>query len=76
MKYITISALKWSEQFNRVNGSYYDYAAEIYAPSEAKEREIRNELFSKGWRAIETKNTILLLFEKERHIIRIFRLWR
>lgn len=76
MKRITISALKWSAQFERANGSYYDYAAEIYAPSETKEREICRELVSKGWRNIETSNSILLVYEKERHIIRIFRIWR
>lgn len=75
MKSITISALKWTERFESVKGSYYDSVAEIYAPSEIKEKEICNELFSKGWRNIETTNTILLLFEKERHVIRIYRIW-
>lgn len=74
MKSITISAIKWSTDFERVNGNYYDYAAEIYSPSESKEKEINSELLSKGWRKIETNNGITV-FEKERHVLRIFRVW-
>lgn len=74
MKSVRVSAIKWSANFERVNGSYYDYAAEIYAPSEPKEVEICDELLSKGWRKIETNNGIII-FEKDRHILRIFRIW-
>lgn len=75
MKKILISAIKWTAEFDSVKGSYYDKAAEIYSPSESKEKEIVNELVLKGWRKIETDNGILV-FEKDRHVIRIYSVWK
>lgn len=74
MKYVRIGIIEWVEKFKEVKGSYYDYVAEIYSTSKLKEDMIRGELKSKGWREIETNNDIAV-FEKDRHVIRIFKLW-
>lgn len=76
MKRITISALKGSATFDKVRGSYYDYAAEIYSSSKDKENEIRRELLSKDWREIQTSDSILSVFLKDRHIIRMVSIWK
>lgn len=74
MKSIHLRTINWSAQFGSVGGSYYDRVAEVYAPSETKEIDIGNELISKGWRKVETNNGIAV-FEKEKHIVRVFRIW-
>jgi hypothetical protein len=74
MKSSRFKSINWVAEFEPINGSYYDYVAEIYSPSEAKEKDICNELLKKGWRKIETGNGILV-FEKDRHVIRIFPIW-
>ncbi|MGX1266634.1 hypothetical protein RKD55_004578 [Rossellomorea marisflavi] len=74
MKSVMISAIKWAAKFEQADGSYYDYVADAYSPSETKEKEITSELLSKGWRKIDTNNG-MTVFEKERHVLRISRIW-
>lgn len=76
MRGITISAIKGSATFEKLRGSYYDYAAEIYSSSEVQENQIRCELLSKGWREVQASDSILSVFLKDRHIIRIYSIWK
>lgn len=74
MKYVYLKTFRWSEKFKEVKGSYYDYVAEILAFSKEREDSIRNDLLNQGFREIKTNNGILV-FEKARHIVRIFCLY-
>ncbi|KMK75412.1 hypothetical protein [Alkalihalobacillus pseudalcaliphilus] len=74
MKYIYLKTINWSERFESVKGSYYDYVATIYASSKEKEKEIIEELTLKGFREIKTNNGILV-FEKHRHVVRLWRFY-
>ncbi|WP_142301356.1 hypothetical protein [Shouchella clausii] len=74
MKSIYIKAINWAEKFEEVDGSYYDYVANVYATSKEKKKEIIDELLRKSWRKINTNNDIIV-FEKDKHIIRLYRLY-
>lgn len=74
MKSIYIKAINWAEKFEEVDGSYYDYVASVYASSKEKKKEIMDELLRKGWEKIDT-NTGIVVFEKDKHIIRLYRLY-
>lgn len=74
MKSVYLNTIKWSASFEDVDGSYYDHVAELYSTSKYVEDGIRNDLINQGWREIKTNNGIKV-FEKERHIVRIYRLY-
>lgn len=80
LKYIAIPTFKengnkyWVINFEKVKGSYYDYVGKTYASSHEAEDRLGQFLSKKGWRYIPTRNPLLLLWEKERHIIRCYRI--
>lgn len=74
LKHIRLACINYNEQFEDVNGSYYDYVATFASLSAAKEQAMKNELIRKGWREIPTTNGVIV-FEQERHVVRILRIW-
>lgn len=74
LKYIRLACINYNEQFEDVNGSYYDYVATFYSTSAEKEQAMKNELASRGWREIPTTNGVIV-FVQDRHVIRILRIW-
>lgn len=75
LKYIRISTINWNEQFEEVNGSYYDYVCSISSFDEGTHMKIKRELIRKGWDEVITNNDDLSLFLMERHVIRIHKIW-
>lgn len=75
-KKMWLAPINRAVKFDKVPGSYYDYAASIYAGSEEKEAEIRHSLESRGWEEVPNNNSILLLFYHERHVIRIWQIYK
>ena len=75
LKSIRISAINWCAQFEDAKGIYYDYVASIYSSDKESHANIIQELLSKGWDSIETSNDDISIFEKDRHIIRVSKIW-
>lgn len=72
MKSIYLKPIKWSEKFEERKGSYYDYVAEFTVFGEQKIKEVRDTLLNYyQFREIKTNNGVLV-FEKDRHVVRIF----
>lgn len=74
-KSIRIGTINWHEKFEEVKGSYYDYVCSVSSFDEVTHSKITEELISKGWREVFTSNDDLSLFEKERHVIRLNKIW-
>ncbi|GAB2553556.1 hypothetical protein [Gracilibacillus alcaliphilus] len=74
LKSIRLKSINWNEEFHESMGSYYDYVAEVYSPSEVKHKEMCKELINKGWVNVKT-NIGITVYLKNRHIIRIFPIW-
>lgn len=75
LKSIRISAVNWNAQFDDAKGSYYDYVASLYSNNKESHTRIIQELINKGWRSIDTSNNDISILEKDRHIIRVSKLW-
>lgn len=75
LKSIRIGVINWCAQFEDVKGSYYDYAASIYSSDKESHANIIQELLSKGWSSIETSSDFISVLEKDRHIIRVSKIW-
>lgn len=75
MKPIFIRPINFAASFHRVKGSYYDFVAEIYTPSQEVELAVTSYLQDRGWQKIQPKDTLLVIYEKDRHIIRCGRVW-
>ncbi|WP_107842025.1 hypothetical protein [Metasolibacillus meyeri] len=75
LKSIRISAINWNTQFDDANGSYYDYVASLYSNDKESHASITQELLGKGWRIVENSDSSLSILEKDRHIIRLSKLW-
>lgn len=74
IKSIRVACVNWCIKFTDAKGRYYDYVATMYASNEANYKAISAELQGKGWKEIETSDTLLTVFGKDRHIIRITKL--
>lgn len=74
LKSVYLRSIKWGEKFEGVNGSYYDYVAQVSAFSKEVEKNMRNDLLIQDFREIKTNNNVLV-FEKERHVVRIYRIY-
>ncbi|GEM_PF-5275685 len=75
LKSIRISTINWNVQFEEADGSYYDYVASLYSNDNESHLNIIRELLNKGWRSINTSNNDISILEKDRHIIRVLKLW-
>lgn len=72
--HIRLKAIDYVYRWEEVKGSYYDYVITAYSPNRLQHAALRTELFNKGWREIKT-NTGVEVFEQNRHIIRIDKIW-
>lgn len=75
MKSIYLEPIQFVAKFEPAKGTYYDHVAEIYTSSLRTEIALQFYLLKKGWNFIKPTWGGLVIFEKDRHIIRATRLW-
>lgn len=75
LKSIRVGTINWHAPFAEVKGSYYDYVATISSKHRSTHLDILTELYGKGWNRVITFDNSLSIVEKDRHIIRILKLW-
>jgi hypothetical protein len=74
MKSIMLRSINRWEEFEPVNGDYYDYVAKFVALSEENLHRMCNELRRRRWQEVKTNNGIVV-FLKDRHVVRIYPMW-
>lgn len=74
-KGMKIRTINWHTNFEKVPGSYYDYVCSISSFDEETHLKISVELTGDGWREVTTRNNALSLFEKNKYLIRLHKIW-
>jgi hypothetical protein len=75
VKKIWIKYINYAVELEPRNGSYYDWVAETWTNSFEQEQLVTKFLEDKGWQTIRTSDSLLIIYLKDRVIIRADRFW-